>query len=172
VHYDDDFIYGLGLQCRTITAVCPAPDGLEIPDTLAYTDEPYTSLPATESDDSSNSACSTFSAHVLGSAGDQTFQDTFNCSNDAYVTGVNITYGWWIDALQIFCSTGNASNWYGDETLEGVDQAFVDTWGGLTSMTSQFRNDYGQNFPCFLTFLAYTGDVEGSASESEIGPYG
>lgn len=121
-----------------------------------------------QSDDSSDAMCSTFSAHVLGSAGNQTFQDTFNYSNGAYVTGVNITDGWRIDGLQIFCSTGNASDWYGDETLEGVGQAFVDTF-----MTSQFRDHDGQLFPCFLlTFLAYTGEVEGSTSESEIGPYG
>lgn len=40
VHYTDDWIFGLGLQCRKTTVACSAPDGLAVPYTSAPTSVP------------------------------------------------------------------------------------------------------------------------------------
>lgn len=121
---------------------------------------------------SDDSACMTFFGDVLGSDGSLTSQDVFTC-NDAYVTRVKVNYGWWIDALQVVCSDGVASEWFGDsKDADDINEESVDTGGGLTSMSSNFKLHDDHNFPCSLTFLAYTEDVEESAIGSEIGPYG
>lgn len=46
VRYGDGWIYGLGLQCRTITAACSAPDGLAVPYTPVPTSMPVQETPA------------------------------------------------------------------------------------------------------------------------------
>lgn len=128
---------------------------------------------------SDESTCDTFLTEKLGPttsdstvdftyAGRETFQETFACEDGAFVAGVNINYGWWIDALQIICSNGDASDWYGhSDEIHVVNQSYVDSLGGLTTMSSLFIN----NFPCCITFFAYTRDEEGSSSGSEQGPY-
>lgn len=121
-----------------------------------------------------DSVCTRFSGEVLGSDGSLTSQDIFMC-NEAYVTKVKVNYGWWIDALQVVCSDGVSSEWFGDsEDADDINEESVDTGGGLTSMSSYFKLHDDHKFPCALTFLAYPGteDVEESAIELEIGPYG
>lgn len=120
--------------------------------------------------DSSNSTCSTFLADVLGSAGTEASEETFNCSDGAYVAGVNISFGWWIDGLSIVCSNGIASGWYG--ASESVDESYVDTGEGLFSISSYFKKQDDHAFPCLVTFLASTGDEKASSNRSESGPYG
>lgn len=118
-----------------------------------------------QSDDLFNSTCSTFFADVLGSAGTGTTEDTFTCGDGAYVAGVNISFGWWLDGLSIVCSNGNESGWYGAST--SVDETFVDTRTGLLSISSYFKEQGGHAFPCLVTFLANT-----SSNVSEFGAYG
>lgn len=126
-----------------------------------------------QSDESFSSNCSSISAHFLGSGETATFQDTFTCSEGAYVSGIIINYGWWMDALKIFCSDGDESSWHGDNGITTyVDESSLDTRGGLISMSSHFKIHNDHAYPCRITFFAYTGEEEDSSSGSEFGPYG
>lgn len=126
-----------------------------------------------QSDESFSSNCFSISAQFLGSGETATFQDTFTCNEGAYVSGVIINYGWWMDALKIFCSDGNESSWYGDNAITAnVNESSLDTGGGLISMSSHFKIYYDHAYPCHITFFAYTGEEEDSSSGSEFGPYG
>ena len=120
---------------------------------------------------SNDSSCNTFIGGFLGSTDSAIPEETFTCDGDgAYVTGVNIVSGHWIDALQIICSTGDESVWYGGgDGFDGLGQSSVDTGGGLISMSSFYHLNI---YPCHVTFFAYTGDEEGSSRRSEQGPYG
>lgn len=117
-------------------------------------------------------SCRNFSAGIVGdNEGDDLIYTEYACDGDeAYLSRMDLKWGWWIDALLVACSDGSESEWFGDGSHDGNNStAFFG--GGLVRLSAySFHGSWGA-FPTNLTLYGYDVDM-GYPDGMVIGPYG
>ena len=119
-------------------------------------------------------SCNNFSADMISkntsNIGEISLVE-FTCEGEsAYLTSMDLKWGWWIDALQVACSDGSASEWFGDGSYDGPNGTAT-FGGGLTSLSAYILDFHEVSFPTIITLFGYD-DGKGYPNGMTLGPYG
>lgn len=117
-------------------------------------------------------SCS-FSAEAVGytdTFSDAVGQTTFTCEGSGgYVAEIRMATGYWIDGLQVVCSGGEESPWFGDP--EGGTVEWSQASGGWTAISVSTIDWSGTQYPC-LPYVFVYDDEEGREDGLWVGPFG
>ena len=91
----------------------------------------------------------------------------FQCEgDDAYLSTMEIKWGWWIDALQFTCSDGSQSSWFANGLYPGETNTYF-FGGGLVNVSAFI---FFEVHPAVITLFGYD-EEEGYPNGRVIGPY-
>ena len=119
-------------------------------------------------------SCPDFDALMVGtneSVGYDVYTSEFTCEeSDAYMSRIDLKWGFWIDSLQVTCSDGSESRSFANGLYPGFSN--ISTFGGgLSSISAYFYYDTDRDhFPSVVTLYGYDED-EGYPDGMILGPF-
>ena len=121
-----------------------------------------------------NRSCIDFSANVVGTntTADDVYSTNFTCEGDgAYLSRIDIKWGWWIDTLKVAGSDGSESAWFGNENYYEGEQSVGTFGGGLKNLSAYAMDVVGFPVPAVVILYGFDKD-EGYPGGMVLGPYG
>ena len=118
-------------------------------------------------------SCPDFDALMVGtneSVAYEIFSSEFTCAEDnAYLSRIDLKWGFWIDSLQATCSDGSESRWFANGLYPGLSNTST-FGGGLSNISAYIMSANSGEFPSVITLFGYNED-EGYPDGMELGPF-